>query len=131
MLLREHGFPIHNEKSVLIPSQVLSFLEFVLNSIMMTVQLTDSQKKKLKNACLTLVNREKCTVQSVAEVTRLIVSSLSNLLMHSLQTEVIFSFMLSLLLASWGNAWKKIKQTKQREYWWCHYGPAKVGTQNC
>ncbi|KAL9967208.1 hypothetical protein ACROYT_G025386 [Oculina patagonica] len=63
----ELGFPIHNEKSVLIPSQVLSFLEFVLNSIMMTVQLTDSQKKKLKNACLTIVNREKCTVQSVAE----------------------------------------------------------------
>lgn len=76
MLLRELGFPIHNEKSVLIPSQVLTFLGFVLNSITMTVQLTDSRKEKLKNACLTLVNREKCTVQNVAEVIGLIVSSL-------------------------------------------------------
>ena len=76
MLLRELGFPIHNEKSVLIPSQVLTFLGFVLNSITMTVQLTDSRKEKLKNACLNLVNREKCTVQNVAEVIGLIVSSL-------------------------------------------------------
>ena len=76
MLLRELGFPIHNEKSVLIPSQVLTFLGFVLNSITMTVQLTDSRKEKLKNTCFTLVNREKCTVQNLAEVIGLIVSSL-------------------------------------------------------
>ena len=76
LLLRELGFPIHNDKSVLIPSQVLTFLGFVLNSITMTVQLTDSRKEKLKNACLTLVNRETCTVQNVAEVIGLIVSSL-------------------------------------------------------
>ena len=42
MLLRELGFPIHKEKSVLKPSQVLTFLGFVLNSIIMTVQLTDN-----------------------------------------------------------------------------------------
>ena len=35
-------FPIHNEKSLLIPSQVLTFLGFVLNSVTMTEQLTAS-----------------------------------------------------------------------------------------
>lgn len=74
-LLGDLGFPIHNEKSVLIPSQVLTFLGFVLNSVTMTVQLTDSRKQKLKNACLNLVNKETCTVQNVAEVIGLIVSS--------------------------------------------------------
>ena len=73
--LGDLGFPIHNEKSVLIPSQVLTFLGFVLNSVTMTVQLTDSRKQKLKNACLNLVNKETCTVQNVAEVIGLIVSS--------------------------------------------------------
>ena len=57
MLLGDLGFPIHNEKSVLIPSQVLTFLGFVLT---MTVQLTKSRKQKLKTAsgCLNLVNKE-------------------------------------------------------------------------
>ena len=41
----------------------------------MTVQLTDSRKQKLKNACLDLVNKETWTVQNVAEVIGLIVSS--------------------------------------------------------
>ncbi|XP_068674606.1 uncharacterized protein [Montipora foliosa] len=75
MLLGDLGFPIHNEKSVLIPSQVLTFLGFVLNSVTMTVQLTKSRKQKLKTACRTLVNKETCTIQSVAEVIGVIVSS--------------------------------------------------------
>ena len=75
MLLGDLGFPIHNEKSVLIPSQVLTFLGFVLNSVTMIVQHTKSRKQKLKTACLTLVNKETCTIQSVAEVIGVIVSS--------------------------------------------------------
>ena len=47
MLLGNLGFPIHNEKSILIPSQVLTCLGFVLNSVTMTLQLTDSRKQKL------------------------------------------------------------------------------------
>jgi len=69
------GLPIQNEKSVLIPSQVLTFLGFVLNSVTMIVQLTESLKKKLKNARLNLVNEETCTVQNVTELIGLIVSS--------------------------------------------------------
>ena len=75
MLFEDLGFPIYNEKSVLIPSQVLNFLRFVLNSVTVTVQLTDSRKQKLKNACLNLVDKETCIVQNVAEVIGLIVSS--------------------------------------------------------
>jgi len=75
MLFGDLGLPIHNEKSILIPSQVLTFLGFVLNSVTMAVQLTDSRKQKLKNACLNLVHKETCTVQNVAEVIGLIVSS--------------------------------------------------------
>ena len=75
MLLGDLGFPIHNEKSVLVPSQVLTFLGFVLNSVKMTVQLTKSRKQKLETACLNLVNKETCTIQSVTKEIGVIVSS--------------------------------------------------------
>ena len=76
LLLQELGFPIHDEKSVLIPSQILTFLGFVLNSVTMTVQLTANRKEKLKNSCLKLVSKDQCTIQNLAEVIGLIVSSL-------------------------------------------------------
>ena len=40
------GFKIHPEKSVVIPTQVLEFLGFILNSILMTVTLTEKKGSK-------------------------------------------------------------------------------------
>ena len=74
-LLQEIVFPIHNEKSMLIPSQSLTFLGFILNSVTMTVQLTQSRKEKLKNAYKKLADKEQCTIQNLAEVIGLLVSS--------------------------------------------------------
>ena len=42
------GFKIHPEKSVIIPTQILEFLGFILNSILMLVTLT---KRKLLKFC--------------------------------------------------------------------------------
>ena len=49
-LLDKVGFVIHPEKSVLLPTQIISFLGFVLNSILMQVSLT-SENSKIKT-CL-------------------------------------------------------------------------------
>ena len=43
-LLRELGFVIHPDKSVLSPSQTIVFLGFVLSSKNMTLSLTDDKK---------------------------------------------------------------------------------------
>ena len=45
------GFIIHPEKSIVIPTQVLDFLGFTLNSILMTVFLTDKKDDKILQLC--------------------------------------------------------------------------------
>ena len=45
--LRELGFVIHIDKSVLIPTRILIFLGFIINTIDMTVTLTDEKKIKI------------------------------------------------------------------------------------
>ena len=47
-LLRELGFVIPTEKSVLIPSQTIVFLGFIISSKNMTLSLTDKNKNKIK-----------------------------------------------------------------------------------
>lgn len=45
------GFKIHPEKSVIIPTQVLEFLGFTLNSILMTVTLTGKKAENILQLC--------------------------------------------------------------------------------
>ena len=45
------GFKIYPEKSIVIPTQVLDFLGFTLNSILMTVSLTDKKAYKILQLC--------------------------------------------------------------------------------
>ena len=47
-LLRELGFAIRTEKSVLIPSQAIVFLCFIISSKNMTLSLTDEKRNKIK-----------------------------------------------------------------------------------
>ena len=45
------GFVIHPLKSVLVPSQRITYLGFVLDSIEMRIYLTQEKAQKLKDAC--------------------------------------------------------------------------------
>ena len=55
-LLRELGFVIHTEKSVLTHSQTISFLGFIISSKNMTLSLTDEKKNKIKVSLLSLMD---------------------------------------------------------------------------
>ena len=70
------GFVIHPEKSVLIPTQELEFLGFLLNSISMTIQLPPSKAAHVKSACENLLLKTKVTIRELAHVIGLLVSSL-------------------------------------------------------
>ena len=74
-LLRSLGFVIHPEKSVLIPSQTLEFLGFILNSASMTVSLTEVKKIKIRKDCQLLRENTQPTVREVASVIGLLVSA--------------------------------------------------------
>ena len=74
-LLRSLGFVIHPEKSALLPSQKLEFLGFILDSVSMTVSLTEVKKIKIKEECQLLRENKQPTIREVAHVIGLLVSA--------------------------------------------------------
>jgi len=74
-LLKDLGFIIQEEKSQLRPFQQLSYLGFVLDSVTMTVKLTPARVEKVMQACKQLIFKSQLTIQKLAEVIGLMVSS--------------------------------------------------------
>lgn len=62
------GLVAHPEKSGVNPSQQLGFLEFILNSISMTIRLTPRKAEGLKTACHGLLTNPSPTVRELARV---------------------------------------------------------------
>ena len=75
MLFTKLGFHIHPEKSVFIPSQKLTFLGFVLDSIAMTVTPTGEKVQRILSVCATLLKTQMPTIKQVAEVIGILVSN--------------------------------------------------------
>ena len=69
------GFVVHPEKSVLIPTQEMEFLGFLLNSINMTIRLPPVKAERVRLACQSLLDKSKMTIREVAQVIGLMVSS--------------------------------------------------------
>ena len=74
-LFTKLGFHIHPEKSVFIPSQKLTFLGFVLDSIAMTVMLTEEKVQRILSICASLLKTQMPTIRQVAEVIGILVSN--------------------------------------------------------
>ena len=75
-LLQSLGFVIHFHKSILIPSQNITFLGFHINSDSMTVKLTEEKKVTLLQSCKDLFECRAGTIRHIAKVLGLITSSL-------------------------------------------------------
>ena len=84
-LFTELGLTLNMAKSVLIPSQFITFLGFVLNSVQMTVSLTPSKAMKVKSKAVELLHNQSPTIRTVSEM---------------------IGFMVG-----WGNAWTPLLQT--------------------
>jgi len=65
-LLRKLGFTIHTEKSVLMPTQEIIFLGFVLNSVRMTITLTLEKKEKIRQFCLEIIRKPDISIRKLA-----------------------------------------------------------------
>ena len=55
VLLDKLGLVVHPEKSTFIPTQVLTILGFVINSVTMTIHLTREKATSLQNVCTELL----------------------------------------------------------------------------
>ena len=75
-LFMKLGFTLHPEKSVLVPTQELTCLGFIINSHTMTVKLSVKKKDKLKALCLQALESEQLIIRFIATIIGKIVSSL-------------------------------------------------------
>ena len=66
-LLDSLGLTIHPSKSVLVPTQEITFLGFVLNSVLMTVRLTEEKANSLVHCCIMLLRKSKVTIRELAQ----------------------------------------------------------------
>ena len=69
------GFVVLPEKSVLHPAHKITYLGFWLDSIDMTVTLTEAKALKLKISCQKLAEQGTTTIQSLAETIGIMVAS--------------------------------------------------------
>ena len=74
-LLKSLGFIIHPEKSALIPSQTAQFLGFIIDSVHMTVSLTEEKKEFIKSECENLLVISLPTIRQVARVIGILVAA--------------------------------------------------------
>jgi hypothetical protein len=75
MLFTKLGLVVHPEKSNFLPSQVIVILGFILNSLTMTVRLTEEKAINLQKTCQRLLKCRNPTIREVARVIGKIVSS--------------------------------------------------------
>ena len=78
------GLITHPEKSVFIPSQQLVILDFILNSVTVTITLIQEKALALQTACTMLLNTAFPTIREVARVLGKIVSSFPGVMHRAL-----------------------------------------------
>ena len=74
-LFTDLGLTLNMAKSVLIPSQSITFLGFVLNSAQMTVSPTPSKAMKVESKAVELLHNQSPTIRTVSEMIGLMVAS--------------------------------------------------------
>ena len=74
-LMDSLGFTIHPDKSVLIPTEIISFVGFILNSISMTVCLTPEKANGLILGCKELLRLDSFSIREFARVIGKMVAS--------------------------------------------------------
>lgn len=67
-LLDSLGFTVHPTKSVLQPTQCITFIGFVINSIDMTIRLTEEKSSKIVLDCQKLLKRSEVTIREFAQL---------------------------------------------------------------
>ena len=67
-LLDDLGFTIHPEKSILTPGHTLVYLGFLLNSMDMTVTLTEDRITRVQKICDDMLKAKLVTIRQLAEI---------------------------------------------------------------
>ena len=95
-LLAKLGFTVNFEKSILSPTQVITYLGFCIDSINMQVSLPDNKAQNIKHECQKLAKKNSDIIRNVAKMIGTLVASLSavelgQLHYRSMEREKIFA----------------------------------------
>lgn len=67
-LMDSLGFTVHPDKSILHPTQCITYLGFVLNSVDMTVKPTQEKARKIKRLCESFLHKTTCSIREFSEL---------------------------------------------------------------
>ena len=74
-LLYYLGFLIHPEKSVIVPTQRLTFLSFILDSALMRIYMTPAKIARVIDLCSNLLRTQSPTIRTISQVLGYIIST--------------------------------------------------------
>jgi hypothetical protein len=121
LLLVSLGLVIHPEKSVLMPSQEIVTLGFLINSATMTIRLTTAKATDLKKESESLLQSNKTpTIRWVAKVIGRIVASFPGVMYGPLYYRALEHDKSLALKKAKGNfdATMSLSQAAKKELWW-------------
>lgn len=120
-ILQEAGFTISDEKSVLKPTQCLQFLGFAFNTCEMSLSLPERKFSKLISKCQLLLETRLPTIQAVAQVIGIIISTLPVCPEGKLHYRALESCKIKGLITTSRDYNEKIKLTEEAKLdlsWW-------------
>ena len=74
-LMDDLGLTVHPEKSVIIPTQCIEFVGFIINSVDRTVRLSPHKAVEIKNLCFSLLKQQTVIIRDFAKLTGKLVAA--------------------------------------------------------
>lgn len=120
-LLKSSCFTIHTDTSMLIRNQRAVFLRFMLDTVAMTVNMTDAKTDKVKSAIQALLNQNQPKIWDVLFVVGLMVSNFSGVRYRPLYYRTLKKEKTDMLKSNGGNLDKTmfISWQAQVDLHWC------------
>ena len=109
------------KKSVFIPTQMITFLGNVIDSVSMTVTLPKEKVDRIKDECLRLQKKNKTSIRDVSRIIGILVSSFSAVDYGTLHYRILEKEHIYALKKSFGNYDVYINVTnnmKSELKWW-------------
>jgi hypothetical protein len=125
-LLYTLGFIIHPVKSVLIPTQRLIFLGFILDSILMRIYMTPEKVNKVIEMCSKLLKNTSPTIRDVSQVIGYIISTFPGVMLGPLYFRHLEGGKSQALRDNRGNFDATMtldKEAKEELTWWVNSAP--------
>lgn len=115
------GLTVHPEKSMLVPTQCIEFIGFLINSVDMTVRLTPHKADAIVTLCLRLLRRKEITIREFAQLIGKLVASEPGVMYAPLYYKVLEIEKDEKLKAAKGNFDSRMtlsEKSQQCLHWW-------------